>query len=68
LNRCARYGCGRGAADLSFSSARRRVIDAFEKRYVEAILTKHGGNVTRAAAASGIARRYFYKVRARTEG
>jgi DNA-binding NtrC family response regulator len=53
--------------DLSFSQARRVVIEAFEKRYVEAVLAKHSGNVSRAAASSGIARRYFYKVRARTE-
>ena len=34
--------------------------------YVERVLDKHGGSVVRAAAASGIARRYFQIVRARS--
>ena len=51
---------------LGFSEARRHVLDAFEERYLEWILAAHGGNVSRAAAASGIARRYFYTVRRRT--
>lgn len=53
--------------ELSFSHARRRVLDAFEGRYLKWILAKHGGNISRAAAAAGIARRYFYAVRSRTE-
>ncbi|AKU99488.1 Response regulator of zinc sigma-54-dependent two-component system [Labilithrix luteola] len=54
-------------ADLSFPEARRRVLADFEGRYLERILEKHHGNVTRAAAASGIARRYFYAIRQRTK-
>ena len=54
------------AENLGFSQARRHVIDAFETRYLEWILGKHAGNVSRAAAASGIARRHFYTVRHRT--
>ena len=54
---------GRG---LGFSQARRHVLDAFEERYLTWVLTEHDGNVSRAAAASGIARRYFYTVRGRT--
>jgi DNA-binding NtrC family response regulator len=46
--------------------ARDRLVDEFERRYVERILAKHGGNVARAAAASGIARRYFQIIRARS--
>src|SRR5262249_33088684 len=53
------------AEGLSFSHARRKVLEAFERRFIEAALPKSGGNVTRAAAVSGLARRYFYKVRAR---
>ena len=55
------------AMDLSFPAARQRVVDAFERAYVERVLTKHNGNVVRAAAASGIARRYFYIVKSRQE-
>jgi DNA-binding NtrC family response regulator len=45
--------------------ARRRVIEELERRYVEAMLALHRGNVTRAAAASGVGRRYFQMVRAK---
>ncbi|MCA9617867.1 MAG: sigma 54-dependent Fis family transcriptional regulator [Myxococcales bacterium] len=48
--------------------ARKRLRDEFERRYVERMLEAHGGNVSKAAAASGIARRYFQQVRARTKG
>jgi transcriptional regulator with GAF, ATPase, and Fis domain len=47
------------AASLPFPVARLRVLDAFQRRYVEAALSAHGGNAERAAAASGIGRRYF---------
>ena len=45
--------------------ARQAVLDEFERRYVQHMLAEHGGNVTRAAAASGIGRRYFQMVRAK---
>jgi DNA-binding NtrC family response regulator len=51
---------------LPFVIARRKAVEAFEKRYVEHVLAEHGGNVTRAAAASGIALRYFHHVKARS--
>ena len=51
---------------LPFVRARDRVVAAFERRYVEHIVAKHGGNVARAATASGLARRYFQLIRART--
>jgi transcriptional regulator with PAS, ATPase and Fis domain len=54
------------AQELPFPRARDRVLDEFERRYVERVLARHGGNVARAAAASGIARRYFQIIRARS--
>jgi DNA-binding NtrC family response regulator len=39
--------------------ARAKVVREFERRYIEHVLEKHGGNVTEAAAASGLALRYF---------
>ena len=39
---------------MPFSRARQAIIDEFEKRYVANILAKHNGNVSRAAAASGL--------------
>ena len=51
---------------LPFRAARDRVVDAFERRYVEAMLDRHGGSVGAAARASGIALRYFQVVRKRS--
>ncbi|MFI5301265.1 MAG: sigma 54-interacting transcriptional regulator [Polyangiales bacterium] len=53
------------ANDLAFGPARERVIAAFERRYVEHLVARFGGNVSRAAAASGLARRYFQLLRAK---
>ncbi len=53
------------AENLALPVARQRVTDEFLRRYVERVLARHGGNVLRAAAASGIARRYFYVIRSR---
>jgi DNA-binding NtrC family response regulator len=44
------------------------VVADFERRYVERVLARHGGNVVRAAEASGVARRYFQILRARHRG
>jgi DNA-binding NtrC family response regulator len=51
--------------DLPFPTAREKVVKEFERRYVERMLARHGGNVTRAARASGVAHRYFQLIRAR---
>ncbi len=50
---------------LPFTQARDRIMEEFEQRYVAHVLSRHGGNVALAAAASGIGRRYFQKLRAR---
>jgi DNA-binding NtrC family response regulator len=52
-------------AKLPFVAARQRVIDTFERAYLERVLAEHAGNVSHAAAASGIARRYFQIMRAK---
>lgn len=54
------------ALDLPFTEARDRLHDEFERRYVERLLLAHGGDLAKAADASGIGRRYFQKLRART--
>lgn len=51
--------------DLAMSHARQIVVDEFEQRYVNHALERHGGNVSRAAAASGLTRRYFHMLRAK---
>jgi transcriptional regulator with GAF, ATPase, and Fis domain len=53
------------AQDLPLLRARERVLEAFERCYIERVLARFGGNVSRAAASSGLARRYFQILRAR---
>ncbi|WP_437320173.1 sigma 54-interacting transcriptional regulator [Sorangium sp. So ce385] len=53
------------ALDLPLPRARERIVEHFERRYVQRVLAQHGGNVRSAAAASGLARRYFQLLRAR---
>ncbi|HNS97357.1 MAG TPA: sigma 54-interacting transcriptional regulator [Polyangiaceae bacterium] len=50
---------------LPLAEARQEVIQLFEQRYLEHILAVNDGNVTRAAAAAGVARRYFHLLRAK---
>jgi transcriptional regulator with GAF, ATPase, and Fis domain len=51
---------------LPFPTARDRVLQGFERRYVEAMLARHNGQVATAAKASGVALRYFQLVRSRS--
>ncbi len=50
---------------VAFARAREQVIVEFERRYTDWVLAEHGGNVTKAAEACGISRRYFYVMRSR---
>ena len=51
---------------LPFTEARDRLLEEFERRFVEWLLAAHDGDIAKAAAASGIGLRYFQKLRART--
>jgi two-component system, NtrC family, response regulator HydG len=53
------------ARDLPFPLARDRAMELFEERYVDHVLAQNGGNVTQAARAAGIGRRYFQRIRER---
>jgi len=53
------------AEDLPFPIARDKVLELFEQQYVARVLERYGGNVTHAAHASGIGRRYFQTIRGR---
>jgi two-component system, NtrC family, response regulator HydG len=55
------------ALDLPFVRARERVIEELSRRYVERALEQHGGNVTHAARASGLGRRYFQAIKSRAQ-
>ncbi|HSO34374.1 MAG TPA: helix-turn-helix domain-containing protein [Labilithrix sp.] len=41
------------------------MLREFEGRYVQNVLERNGGNVSRAAAVSGLARRYFQILKSR---
>ena len=45
--------------------ARRNAADAFEKHYVEHVLNKSDGNVTRAAALAEVSRQVIHKLMAK---
>ncbi len=52
----------------SYTDARRRALDGFERAYVKALLELHGGNVSRAAEAAELDRAYLYKLMRRHRG
>jgi two-component system, NtrC family, response regulator HydG len=49
--------------DLPLTEARQKLILEFEDRYIAHVLAQHGGNVTRAAAAAGVSRRYLQRLK-----
>lgn len=51
--------------DLPYIEARRRWLDAFQERYVVALLARHDGNLSAAAAAAQIDRRTLQRIRSR---
>jgi DNA-binding NtrC family response regulator len=53
------------AMNLAMPHARQVIIEEFEQRYVAHAISVHGGNVSRAAAASGVTRRYFHMLRSK---
>jgi DNA-binding NtrC family response regulator len=52
----------RANIDLSFDQARREVVLAFERSYLQAQLARYDDSTTKAAAAAGVGRVYFYKL------
>ena len=53
------------ALELPLGEARQKVVEEFERHYIARLLSRHGGNVTRAAESAGIARRYLQILKAR---
>jgi DNA-binding NtrC family response regulator len=47
---------------LPYAEAKRRLLDAFERRYLDAVIARHGGNIAQAARAAGMDRVYVYKL------
>jgi DNA-binding NtrC family response regulator len=50
------------ATDLPLKEARDAWTRQLERRYVEAVLERHAGNVAAAARAAGVDRMYFYRL------
>jgi DNA-binding NtrC family response regulator len=53
---------GSSPAQLPYSEARDRASAEFERRYFEALLQQHHGQVARAAKAAGLDRAYLYRL------
>lgn len=45
-----------------FKEAKALIVEDFEKRYIAEVLIRHGGNISRAAAHSGIDRRSLHRL------
>jgi len=45
-----------------FKDAKQRVIDAFDKEFIEKLLQRHGGNITAVARTTGLDRVSIYKL------
>ncbi len=48
--------------DVPFKEAKERLVDSFTRDYIEALLRRHNGNVSRAARSAGLARPYLHKL------
>jgi len=49
-------------ADFSFKEAKDNMIHLFHKHYIETLLRKSGGNISRAAEMAGIQRQYLHRL------
>ncbi len=47
---------------LPYAKAKEKVLEVFNRRYIDAKLKAHQGNVTHAANASGLPRSYFHEI------
>lgn len=56
-------GAAHGAMlDLPFKEAKAALVEGFEKDYLVALLARHRGNISRAAAEAGIDRNYIHRL------
>lgn len=47
---------------LPFKEAKEKLLDVFEAHYIEALLSRHGGNVSRAAQEAGVDRNHLARL------
>jgi DNA-binding NtrC family response regulator len=48
--------------DVPFKVAKQKLVDEFDRRYLQALLEAHDGNISAAARAAGIERMSIYKM------
>jgi DNA-binding NtrC family response regulator len=48
--------------EIPFKTAKQQLVDEFDRRYLEALLEAHDGNISAAARAAGIERMSIYKM------
>jgi DNA-binding NtrC family response regulator len=48
--------------ELPFKEAKAQLVEAFERDYLAALLARHHGNISRAAAEAGIDRNYIHRL------
>lgn len=48
--------------DLPFKEAKGKLVEAFERDYLEQLLTRHKGNISQAANEAGIDRNYIHRL------
>ncbi len=49
-------------ASVPFKDAKAKVLDAFERQYLEDLLVRHKQNISKAAREAGIDRRHLYRL------
>jgi DNA-binding NtrC family response regulator len=53
---------------LPYKEAKDRLLTAFERAYVEALLERHRNHITKAAEAAGLSRKHLYELIRRVSG
>jgi len=53
---------GSGVLELPFKEAKAALVESFERDYLTALLARHRGNISRAAAEAGIDRNYIHRL------
>ena len=58
----ARMGSNPDVLEMPFKEAKAQLVEAFERDYLSALLARHHGNISRAAAEAGIDRNYIHRL------
>jgi DNA-binding NtrC family response regulator len=53
---------------LPYKVAKEQLLEGFDRAYIEGLLPRHGGNMTRAAEAAGLSRKHLYELVRRVTG